>query len=123
MHEETGQEPIDSHFQLPIPNATGVLVLGILSIPACCCLGGLGGIVMGIISLVMASKAQQLYTADPARYTVASFKNVSAGKICAIIGLSLSALTLVTTVVRVILGLASIMAIPELEKVMEEFLK
>ena len=121
--EPIDNDPIDNGFLIDVPNATGVLVLGILSIPGCCCLGGLGGIAMGIIALVMANKAQELYTADPGRYKEASYKNVQAGKITAIIGVSLSALAMVGTVVRVFMGFASLMAIPVLEQFLEEFLK
>ncbi len=75
--------------QQPLPNATGVLVLGILSIVFCFCYGVIG-IILAIIALVMASKAKKLYIESPESYTVGSYKNVNAGRICAIIGLILS---------------------------------
>jgi uncharacterized BrkB/YihY/UPF0761 family membrane protein len=43
----------------------------------------------------MASSASKLYNEDPAHYTESSYKNMNAGKICAIIGLILSILFLV----------------------------
>ena len=75
--------------QIPLPNATVILVLGILSIVFCCCYGILG-IILGIIALVLASSSGKLYNADPGRYTQSSYSNMNAGKICAIIGLIIS---------------------------------
>lgn len=80
--------------QSPIPNSTGVLVLGILSIVFCCCYGFIG-IILGIVAIVLAGKGKELYNANPSAYTEGSLKNLNAGKICAIIGLSLSALALI----------------------------
>lgn len=80
--------------QVPLPNATVVLVLGILSIVGCCCYGVLG-IVFGIIALVFAKSASSQYKANPHLYTPSSYQNVNAGKICAIIGLVLSVLVVV----------------------------
>ncbi len=77
--------------QVKLPNATAVLVLGIRSIPTCFCFG-LVGLVCGIIALIMASKASAIYSNSPETYTKASLGNLKAGKICAIVGTSLSAL-------------------------------
>ncbi|MDR2474526.1 MAG: hypothetical protein LBD45_01590 [Bacteroidales bacterium] len=77
--------------QVPLTNATLTLVLGILSIPFCCCYG-IVGLILAIIALVMASSAGKEYAANPDHYTLASYKNLSAGKICAIIGIVLSLL-------------------------------
>ncbi|MDR1154715.1 MAG: hypothetical protein LBL04_08375 [Bacteroidales bacterium] len=85
--------------QLPqLPNSTGVLVLGILSIVFCWC-WGIIGLILGIIALVMAGKATQIYTDTPNTYSEASFKNVKAGKICAIIGVCLSAIYFVFIII------------------------
>jgi beta-lactamase regulating signal transducer with metallopeptidase domain len=84
--------------QLPVPNSAAVLVLGILSIVFCFCYGFIG-LVMGIIAIVLAGKANELYKANPSNYTAASFNNLKAGKICAIIGTILSALMLVYVIV------------------------
>ena len=75
--------------QIPVPNATVILVLGILSIVTCCCYGILG-IILATTALILASSAGKLYNAEPDRYTKSSYSNVNAGKICAIIGLILS---------------------------------
>lgn len=79
--------------QQALPNATAVLVLGILSIVLCFCYGIVGAI-LGIIAIVLASKASKLYKSSPSSYTESSYKNMKAGKVCAIIGLSLSGLYL-----------------------------
>ena len=76
-----------------LPNATGVLVLGILSIPACCFWGS--GLVFGIIALALSAKDLRLYRENPAAYDPASYKNLKAGRICAIIGISICALLIV----------------------------
>lgn len=85
-----------------LPNSTGVLVLGIISIVLC----GLIGLICGIIALSMASAATRLYNENPMRYDEASFKQMKAGKVCAIIGLSL--LGFVILLLIVILGLGSL---------------
>ncbi len=79
--------------QQPLPNATAVLVLGILSIVLCCCYG-IVGLILGVIAIVLAGKAKALYNSNPDAYTPASFKNLNAGRVCAIIGIALSALSL-----------------------------
>ena len=92
--------------QQPLPNATGVLVMGIISIAVCWC-SGIPGIVLGIISLVLGGKAKKMYNANPSQYTLNSYKNMKAGYTCAIIGLSLSAVYLVFIIVYLlIIGVA-----------------
>ncbi|MEZ4875450.1 MAG: CCC motif membrane protein [Flavobacteriaceae bacterium] len=83
--------------QQKLPNATAILVLGILSIPFCCCFSGVGGLVFGIIALVMSKKATTTYLENPELYT--GYQNVKTGKTLAIIGIVLSALTLITYLV------------------------
>jgi hypothetical protein len=74
-----------------LPNATAVLILGILSILGCCCYGVVG-IILAIVALVLAKKDMVLYKENPQNYD--NFKNLNTGKILAIIGLSLSILYL-----------------------------
>ena len=83
-----------------LPNATPVLVLGILSIFGCFCYG-LPGIIMGIIALVLHSSDKRLYESNPSVYEN-SYKNSKAGFICAIVGLSLAALVVIVIVVSLI---------------------
>lgn len=101
-----GQRPVDTFamhgMNETLPNSTGVLVLGILSIATCFCYG-LPGIVMGIIALIMSSSAKKLLDANPDRYSLSSVKNMKAGRVCAIIGLILSALYLVLIVIYFII--------------------
>ncbi len=84
-------DQLNMNQQVPLKNSTAVLVLGILSILGCC-FYGLPGLVMGIIALVLASKDQATYNTDPMSFTQGSLKNLKAGKVCAIIGVILSAL-------------------------------
>ncbi|NCU04482.1 MAG: DUF4190 domain-containing protein [Chitinophagaceae bacterium] len=77
--------------QQPLPNATPVLVLGILSIVMCFCYGILG-LILGIIALVLSASSKRLYASAPELYTQSSYKNLNAGRICAIIGVILSLL-------------------------------
>jgi len=86
--------------QQALPNATGVLVLGILSIVFCFCYGIIGTI-LGIIGIVMASKANKLYLSSPESYTESSYKNMKAGKICAIIGTCISGIYLLIMLVYI----------------------
>lgn len=77
--------------QQSLPNATAVLVLGILSIVTCCCYGIIG-LVLGIVALVLSRKDRAIYAANMSYYTESSFKNLNAGRVCAIIGLILNIL-------------------------------
>lgn len=74
--------------QIALPNATAVLVLGIIGIVTCCCYGG--GLILSIIALVLASKDMRHYRANPSRYTKSSYNNLNAGRICAYIALAFS---------------------------------
>ncbi|PKV51691.1 hypothetical protein ATE84_3783 [Aquimarina sp. MAR_2010_214] len=74
-----------------LPNATLVLIFGIASIVTCFCYGFLG-LVFGIIALVLAKKAKELYLTNPELYI--GYENLNAGRICAIIGTILSSLYL-----------------------------
>ncbi len=92
--------------QQALPNATGVLVLGILSIVFCFCYGIIG-ITLGIIALIMGNKAIKLYLSSPESYTESSYKNTKAGKTCAIIGLCLSSVYIIFLIVYIgIIGAA-----------------
>ena len=77
--------------QQKLPNATLILVLGILSLVSCCCYGI--GIILGIVALVMAGTATKTYMANPELYT--GYQNVKVGKILAIIGIAINAFYLI----------------------------
>jgi uncharacterized protein MpPF26 len=72
-----------------LPNATTVLVLGIISIVTSFCYGIIG-IILGIIALVLASKDLKMYREAPEDYE--NYSNLSTGRICAIIGLCIGTL-------------------------------
>lgn len=80
--------------QRTLPNSVGVLVLGICSIVFCCVCYGIIGLTCGIIALILAAKAKKMYEANPNDFTVSSFKNMNAGRICSMIGTILSAIIL-----------------------------
>ena len=91
-NQETVNQQFNQQFgQQPLTNSTAVLVLGIISIIGCYCVG-IVGLICGIIALVLANKATKLHTANPEAYTIGSVKNMKAGRVCAIIGTSLSAI-------------------------------
>jgi magnesium-transporting ATPase (P-type) len=73
--------------QQNLPNSTTVLVLGILSIVFSSWYFSIAGIILGIIALVLAQKDLLLFHAEKSRYTLSSYNNLKAGRICAIIGL------------------------------------
>lgn len=88
-----------------LPNAGGILAMGIISIVAFCCCYGLISLALGIITLVLAGNAMRKYNENPDLYTISSVKNMKAGRVCAIIGLSLSALILIFAIIAFATGL------------------
>ena len=79
---ETGQK---------LPNATAVLILGILSVLTCCCYGI--GLIIAIVALFLAKKDLALYKANPGSYT--NYSNLNIGRILAIIGIVINVLYLI----------------------------
>ncbi len=77
-----------------LPNATTILVLGILSIVTCWCIG-IVGLGIGITALFLAGKAIKIYNLSPSSYSESSYNNIKAGKICAIIGVCLSSFMII----------------------------
>ena len=67
-----------------LPNATLVLVLGIISIITCICYGQ--GLILGIVNLVLARNTSRMYQAQPERYT--GHRDVKVGRILSIIVLA-----------------------------------
>jgi hypothetical protein len=111
MEQNFNQPPIE------LPNATAVLVLGILSIPACCCYGI--GIVPAIIALFLARAASKLYFAEPGKYIESSYKNLTTGNICAWVGLIIS----IISVIFWIWWIKTVMTDPQLQEQMQELMK
>jgi predicted RND superfamily exporter protein len=83
-----------------LPNSTLILIFGILSIIGCCCYGVVG-LVFGIIAILMAQKATNIYNENPEMYN--GYQNVKTGKILAVIGVVLSALVLIIGIVSLII--------------------
>tara|TARA_B100001758_G_C18284268_1_gene543410 strand:+ start:169 stop:516 length:348 start_codon:yes stop_codon:yes gene_type:complete len=81
--------------QETLGNSTTILVLGILSIfPGISCIG-IVGVVLGIITLVMSKKTKAEVQANPNKYTESSIKVYKAGRVCGIVGLSLSSFAII----------------------------
>lgn len=70
--------------QKKLPNATVVLILGILSILSCCCYGIIG-IIIGGIALMLYKKDKKIYDQNPSLYV--NYANLNTGRILAVIGL------------------------------------
>lgn len=83
-----------------LPNATAVLVLGIMSIITCCCYGILS-IILGGIGMYLAKKDTVVYAENPTSYS--NYNNVKTGKILCIIGIVLGVLYLILMLVMVAL--------------------
>jgi hypothetical protein len=77
----------------PLPNATAVLVLGIVSLVGCCCYS-IPGLVCSIIALILGNKDLKMYYSNPTAFTESSLNNLKAGRVCAIIALIISILYL-----------------------------
>jgi hypothetical protein len=73
----------------PLPDASAVLVLGILAILGAFCYG-IFGLILGIVALGIGSRAARLLRESPTTYTQASISNYRAGRVCAIVGVSIS---------------------------------
>ena len=71
-----------------LPNATAVLVLGVLSVLGTCCYGF--GIVFSIVALILFTIDVKKYKANPDLYS--NYSNLNVGRILAIISLVLSVL-------------------------------
>ena len=72
--------------QLPLPNATTAMVLGIIGLVLHC---NVIGLTLNIVAIVLASNALKLTNGNPTGYTEASIKQARAGRICGTIGLVL----------------------------------
>lgn len=109
--------------QQALPNATIVLILGILSIVTCCCYGVIG-LILGIVALILSKKDRALYAANVAYYTESSFKNLNAGRVCAIIGLILNILYLLLCIALIAMfGVATLSDQEAMKKAMEGMLQ
>jgi hypothetical protein len=111
--------PYGQFGQISLPNSTPVLVLGILAILSCCCYA-IPGLILGIIGLVLGNKDLALYKSNPNAYTISSYKNSKAGRICAIIALILSALYALLMIAFIIFfGFAALQDPQHMKEVLE----
>lgn len=91
--------------QVPLPNSTAVLVLGISSIILCWC-QGIVGLILAVVALVLANRDLALYTTNPQNFTLNSFSNIKTGRTIAIIGLVLAGIFLFSIIIGLLfLGL------------------
>lgn len=83
--------------QQPLPGASTVLTMGIISIvgTVLCC--GPFGIIFAIIGLVKAKSAEKLYLEQPEQYN--DFSNVKTGRILSYIGLAIALIYLVFVII------------------------
>lgn len=86
MENENIEPNLVPSMRQQLPNATAVLVLGILSLVFGCCYGL--GLPMAIIALVLAKSSMGQYKLAPDKYD--GYGNLKAGRVCAIIGLCIS---------------------------------
>jgi uncharacterized membrane protein len=77
-----------------LPNATAVLILGIVSLITCCCWGA--GIVLAIVALVLAKKDMAMYRQEPELY--GNYSTLNTGRILAIIGIVLGVIALIAII-------------------------
>lgn len=87
-----------------LPNAKAILTLGILSIVSLSCCGPFFGPILAIIALALVPAAKRAYRENPDMYAGSSMGNVNAGRICAIIGLSVGGLLLIIFIINMITG-------------------
>ncbi len=103
--ESENIQPAHPKNQVPLPNASTVLTLGIVSVVLCWC-HGIVGLILAIVALVLASKDMALYNSNPSIYTPASYSNVKTGRNIAIIGLVLAGVFLFFMIIALLfLGL------------------
>lgn len=99
MEESQQPQPQQPSFDQPkeqLPNATATLVLGILSIVlGCCC--SFFGLIPSIIALSISAKSVSMYKANPHLYE--GYGNLNAGRITAFIGLGISILFGIITII------------------------
>lgn len=92
-----------------LPNSRIILILGILSIVFCWWhfISAIG-IILGIVTLLMAQKEKILYEKNPGRYSLISYNNVKTGRTCAFIGLIISVIVFIIVFLFIIGLLATL---------------
>lgn len=88
-HQESDYNNV---FRQNLPNSRTVLILGVLSIIFSIWYFSIAGVVLSIFALVLANRDLSLYYSNKSQYTLSSFNNLKAGRVCAIIGLTVAIL-------------------------------
>lgn len=83
----------DGIIKVDLPKSDLTLILGIASIVMCVFLG-IGGLILGILARRISNESVELYQLAPELYNEYSHKNIKAGRVCAKIGIILSAVFL-----------------------------
>jgi hypothetical protein len=113
MEEQVTQSPPATqnkdtqHPQQNLPNSTTVLILGILSIVFSIWYFSIIGVILSILTLVISGRDIALYHSDTSRYTLNSYHNLKAGRICAFIGLIIAIVFVLITVLIIFGTLAT----------------
>lgn len=92
-----------------LPNANTVLILGILSL-VFLWMYGFVSLILGIIAWNMGNGQRRIFMKAPGVYSEASFRNVNAGRICAIIAVcigSFATLFVILLVISIFLGVSA----------------
>lgn len=94
--------------QQPLPGASTVLAMGIVSLVSSLICCGLLGTIFALIALNKAKEAQKLYQQNPEGYT--DYSNVTAGRTLAYVGLTLSLIFLLLLILYCIIYFGVIVA-------------
>jgi small-conductance mechanosensitive channel len=86
-HRPPQESDYNNVFQQNLPNSKTVLVIGILSLVFSCWYFSIVGVLLSIFTLVLANRDLTLYYSNKNLYTLSSYNNLKAGRVCAIIGL------------------------------------
>ncbi|HBG69470.1 MAG: hypothetical protein A2W93_01345 [Bacteroidetes bacterium GWF2_43_63] len=96
------QTPYDSPFLKPeAPNASSAQLMGILSI-VFTFFFTIAGLVLGIVAIVQARKAEEAFNANPGMFNPYSLNKAKTGKTCGIIGVVLSGLIIIAAIILVV---------------------
>ncbi|EDP96319.1 CCC motif membrane protein [Kordia algicida OT-1] len=101
-----------------LPNDVLIIILGILSIVGCC-FWGVVGLVLGLVTLYLASNATKIYQQNPDGYD--NYSNIKIGRVLAIIGIVLSVLYLLLMIWMIAtFGWEAMQDQEEMRRLMEE---
>jgi hypothetical protein len=103
MENQAPHQSIPNRFKRPLEGASTVLVLGILSLVFM----GLVGLILGIIALSKSKELKSRYELDPGAYDESSYKNMNAGRVCALISVIISSIAVFFILILVITAIAA----------------